>query len=97
LLALISVNEVAAVRVKLCILPYFGRGRKGSWSVVDGIVTMLRGWTVRSSNPGRARDFLHSKTVQISVSQTFLLAGPFWLRNIATDHDILADVNVMSG
>jgi len=29
-----------------------------------------------------------------SVSQTFLLADPFWLRKITTDPDILAYVNV---
>lgn len=31
---------------------------------------------------------------QISASQTSLLADPFWLRIIATDHHILADACV---
>jgi hypothetical protein len=29
----------------------------------------------------------------ISVSQTSLLANPFWLRKISTDPHVLADVN----
>jgi hypothetical protein len=32
--------------------------------------------------------------VQISVFQTFLLAGPFWLRKITTGPHILAHVNI---
>jgi hypothetical protein len=31
-----------------------------------------------------------------SLSQIFLLAGPFWLRNITTHPHILADVNGVS-
>jgi hypothetical protein len=30
------------------------------------------------------------------VSQTFLLADPFWLQNITTDPHILAHINIMS-
>jgi hypothetical protein len=32
--------------------------------------------------------------VRSSVSQTFLLKGPFWLRKITTNHHILAHVNI---
>ena len=70
---------------------HIGTGRRnGSWSGVDGIVIMIREWTVRGSNPSSARYFLHSKIVQTSVSQTFLRVDPFWLRKITTDFNLLA-------
>jgi hypothetical protein len=45
-----------------------------------------------SFNSGSICDSLY-RTLQGSVSQTFLLAEPFWLRKITTDPHILAYVN----
>jgi len=45
-----------------------------------------------SFNPGSISDSLY-RTLQDSVSQTFLFVEPFWLRKITTDPHTLAYVN----